>query len=116
MVSFVMILSLQYLLFFFWGIIFHLAIVHILVSLQPLFKGKNVHYFIWWFNLDIRNITAATMISYNHLWSVVRSLGRQYFIQHNFTTTKNGHHLNSYRGGSKSGYQKPTLISSKHHS
>lgn len=107
MVSFVRILSLQYLPFFVSGIIFHWAIVHILVSHQALFKGKNADYFILWFSPGTWSIAAAATISGNHLWHVVRSLGRSYFMQHKFTTTKKGHHLNSYWGGRKWGHQKP---------
>lgn len=71
-----MILRLQYLLFFSGAFIFHLATVHILVSLHPLFKDKNVHYFILWFGLGTWSITAAAAISCNRVWHVVRFLGR----------------------------------------
>lgn len=81
--QFVMFLSLQYLLFVPWSIIFHLAVVCILVSFQMLFKKKKkTHYFISWFNLGIWNIIAAAMICCNHLCPVSRSLGRQHFIHH----------------------------------
>jgi hypothetical protein len=77
MVSFVIFVSIQYLLFVPWSIIFHLAVVCILVSVQMLFKRKKKsHYFIQWLNLGVWIIIAAPMISYNHLCPVSRSLGR----------------------------------------